>query len=1080
MTEYAELHAHSYFSLLDGTSSPELLVETAAQLGLRALALTDHDSLAGAVRFMQAAKRAGVHGIIGAEVTLLDARTPNDARPEGTRAPQGVAARTRGETGYHLTLLAETQAGYANLCRLITASRLDHLAPDDAAPWMGKIDPVLSWERLAQHTGGLIALTGCARGPVAAPLLQGDEAAARQTLLQLRDLFGPDHLYVELQHHCRPADEWRNHALCDLAHDLVLPVVATQNVHYAARRGSRLHDAMIAIRHLETLDEARRAGRLPNNSNAYLHGPAEMARLFQARPDAVANTVRIAERCQTTLDFSARRLPHFATPDGSSEFAYLYELCHANLPRRYPDLRPQVLKQLAHELDIIERAGLAGYFLIVWDIMRFAREQGIRGQGRGSAANSIVAYLLQITNIDPLQHHLLFERFLSEDKFTAPDIDLDFDTSRRDEVIHYVYDKYGRDHTAMVTNYVTYQARSALRDLAKVLDFPTQVIDGLAKRLDTFSATGAAADLMTLVQHEEEADPAGADLAQHPLALLADLMQQIDGAPRHLGIHSGGMLITGPRLDEVVPQEPATMPGRIIVQWDKDSVEDAGLIKIDLLGLGMLGLMSKCVEMVAARGGTVPDLWTLPLDDPAIYAAMQRGDTIGAFQVESRAQQQMLPRLKPACFEDIIVAVAIIRPGPIQGNMVHPFFRRRHGLEAVSYWHPKLEPVLQETLGVMLFQEQVLKTAMVLAGFSAGEADLLRRALSRSKPGPEMEMLRARFIEGAAHQEIDVATANSVFDQLAGYAGYGFCKSHSASFALIAYQSLWLRHYYPAEFYCALLNSQPMGFYSPEVILGDARRHGLDVLPPDIHVSAWEYTVEHGARPALRTGLVAVKGMGEAAYARVDAARQAAPFTGLRDLLGRTHLPKSLLENLIRAGALDAMAGVPTARRDLLWQLGALEEPYPQDAPGLDLPVPVVEVALPHLEGLQQTVWEYELLGHSPDGQILRHYRAALHSAGVWRNWQVKHAAKHAQWVWVAGMVVVRQRPQTAKGIMFLSLEDESGLLDLVVKPDVYPLVRPVLQTTMLILAGGVVQKGDGGVTSVLVQSCRSLLDTQK
>ena len=1034
MTAYAELHAHSYFSLLDGASSPEALVDAAVQAGLAGLALTDHDSLAGAVRLRQACQRAGLHGMLGAEVTLED--------------------------GSHLTLLAETQTGYANLCRLITASRLDQL-PDDDAAWAGKVTPALRWARLAEHHAGLIALTGCRQGPVAAPLRRGEVEVAAQRLGELAEVFGPGQLFVELQHHARPDDDRLVRGLCALAHRAMLPVVATQNVHHATPAGSRLRDALIAVRHTLTLDEARRAGHLPLNGRATLRTAQEMARVFRERPDALTTTVAIAARCQATVDFSGRRLPHFATPDGRSEFAYLYELCHANLPTRYPDLRPRVLKQLAHELEVIERAGLAGYFLIVWDIMRFARDQGIRGQGRGSAANSIVAYLLQITSIDPLRHNLLFERFLSEDKFTTPDIDLDFDATRREEVIQYVYAKYGRDHTAMVTNYVTYQARSALRDLAKVLDFPLPVVERLAKQIDTHHATHAAAQLRAPVADEE--------LAAHPLAHLADLMAQIDGCPRHLGIHSGGMLITGPRLDEIVPQEPATMPGRIIVQWDKDSVEDAGLIKIDLLGLGMLGLLSGCVEILRGQGEELPDLGSLPLDDPAIYAALRAGDTVGAFQVESRAQQQMLPRLKPDCFEDIIVAVAIIRPGPIQGNMVHPYLRRRHGLEPVSYWHPALAPVLQETLGVMLFQEQVLRTAMVLAGFSPGEADLLRRALARSKPGPELEALRGRFVQGAAAQGIDAPAADAVFTQLAGYAGYGFCKSHSASFALIAYQSLWLRHYYPAEFTCALLNHQPMGFYSPEVVLGDARRHGVDTLPPDLARSAWGYAVERGTdgRKRLRTGLAAVQALGHAAYDRLDAARAVAPFTDLRDLLHRAKLPKSTVQNLIRAGALDAWG----ERRELLWQVGALEEPRG----GFALTVPTLSVELPRLEGLLQTVWEYELLGHSPDGQLLRHYRAALRAAGIWSHWQVKQEAKPGQWVWVAGMVVVRQRPQTAKGILFVSLEDESGLLDLVVKPGVYPRVRPVLQETPLILAGGVVQKGDGGVTSVLVQQVMGL-----
>ncbi|HXF63378.1 MAG TPA: error-prone DNA polymerase [Caldilineaceae bacterium] len=1018
---YAELHCHSYYSLLDAASSPEALVEAAQRLGLRALALTDHDSLAGAVRFWTAARRAELHPILGAEVTLAD--------------------------GHHLTLLAETQSGYSNLCRLITTSRLDHLsdAPDT---WLGKSAPALTWERLAQHTAGLICMTGCRQGPVAAPLRQGDKEQARRNLHRLYDLFGRDHLFVELQRHQRAGDDRLIRQLCDLAYALALPIVATNNVHHATVEGGPLRDALIAVRHHMTLTEARQAGLLPDNRCAALASPQAMARRFAERPDALENSVAIAERCQVSLDFSNRRLPTFPTPPGISEYAYLYELCHAALPRRYPQLHRQVINQLAHELDIIDKAGLAGYFLIVWDIVREARARGIRCQGRGSAANSIVAYLLAITSIDPLAHDLLFERFLSEDKFTPPDIDLDFAADRREEIIQYVYGRYGADHTAMVANTVTYQARSGLRDLAKALGFPLPLIDKLAQRLDTHSCQAAADALMTQVEDAS---------AHHPLRLLAELLRQIDGVPRHLGIHSGGMLITGPPLAEVVPLEPATMPGRVVVQWDKDSVEDAGLIKIDLLGLRMLGLISEAAAQIERRTGAAPNLDALPLDDPAIYAGLQRGDTIGAFQVESRAQQQMLPRLKPECFEDIIVAIAIIRPGPIQGNMVHPYLRRRAGLEGVSYPHSALAPVLAETLGVLLFQEQVLRAAVALAGFAAGEADMLRRALSRSRPGPEIDKLRARFIAGALKQGIAAEEAGAVFAQLAGYAGYGFCKSHSASFALIAYQSLWLKHYYPAEFYCALLNMQPMGFYSPEVILGDARRHGLAVLPPDINLSQWRYTVENGA---LRTGLAAVSGLGESGYARIAEARQQGPFTDLRDLLHRTCLPKRLIANLIRAGALDGIG----SRRALLWALGPLDE----RSDGLDVSAPLVEAALPPLGALEQTLWEYELLGHSPDGQLLRHDRAALREAGILSTWQVKQEARAGQRIRVAGMVVVRQRPQTAKGILFLSLEDEAGLLDLVVKPDVYPQARPALQETPLIVAEGVVQRAEGAV-SVLV-----------
>ncbi|MEZ4682094.1 MAG: DNA polymerase III subunit alpha [Caldilineaceae bacterium] len=807
---YAELHCHSYFSLLDGASAPEALVTEAKRLGLSALALTDHDSLAGAVRFWRAAQQQGLQPLFGAEVTL----TGNQ----------------------HLTLLAETQQGYGKLCRLISAARLDYLPREDDDPWPGKVAPALTWERLAQHAAGLIALTGCNSGPVAAPLRNGDESGAREALGALRDIFGAARLYVELQHHALPGDDRQVAALQRLAQAYKIPVVATGNVHYANREGSRLRDALIAIHHNLSLTEARQAGYLPGSSHFALASPQAMARRFAETPQALQNTLEIAARCQVSLDFSGKRLPRFPTPAGQSEFALLYQHCHARLPVRYPELRPRVLTQLAHELDVIERAGLAGYFLIVWDIMRFARSEGIRCQGRGSAANSIVAYLLGITSIDPLAHELLFERFLSEDKFTMPDIDIDFAADRREEVIRYVYARYGKAHTAMVCNLVTYRARSAIRDLGKALALPDQVIDRLAKQVDGYSPVAAARQIAA--ELEPETPP------HHPLRLLAGLMAQIEGCPRHLSIHSGGMLITGPPLHEIVPLEPATMPGRVICQWDKDSVEDAGLIKLDLLSLRTLGLISEAETLIRQSGAVPPDLDRLPLDDPALYRMLARGDTIGAFQVESRAQQQMLPRLKPHCFEDIAVEIAIVRPGPIQGGAVHPYLRRRTGQEEVAYLHPLLEPVLRETLGVLLFQEQAIRLAVVVAGFAPGEADLLRRALSRNRAEAELATMRARFVRGAAEQGVDEAIAEAIFAQLAGFAGYGFCKSHAMSFALIAWQTLWLKRYHPVAFTCALLNQQPMGFYSPEVVIQDAIRHGVTMLPVSVQQSRWRYTLE--------------------------------------------------------------------------------------------------------------------------------------------------------------------------------------------------------------------------------------------
>ena len=1027
---YAELHCHSYFSLLDGASSPEALAMEAKRLGLRALALTDHDSLAGAVRFWRAAQQQGLHPLFGAEVTL--------------------------EGGQHLPLLAETQAGYGNLCRLISAARLDYLPSDDDAPWPGKVPPALQWERLAAHATGLIALTGCRNGPVAAPLYRGEEDKARQALLRLRDIFGQGQLYVELQHHDLPSDDRQIAALRELAKSCTLPVAATGNSHYATHEGSRLRDALIAIRRNCSLTEARKAGWLPGSSRFSLRSPAEMERQFMELPEALRQTNEIAARCQVSLDFSDHRLPRFQTPEGISEFAWLYELCHAQLPQRYPQLRPRVLTQLAHELEIIERAGLAGYFLIVWDIVRFARENGVRCQGRGSAANSIVAFLLGITSIDPLEHELLFARFLSEDKFTMPDIDIDFAADRREEVIRYVYARYGATHTAMVCNLVTYRARSAMRDLGKALALPEPVIDRLTQQIESHSPAEEGKRI------EAELEPDAPE--SHPLRLLAGLLRQIEGCPRHLSIHSGGMLITGLPLDSIVPLEPATMPGRVICQWDKESVEDAGLIKIDLLGLRTLGLISEAEALMRQSGEVPPDLDALPLDDPAIFAMLEKGDTIGAFQVESRAQQQMLPRLKPRSFEDIAVEIAIVRPGPIQGGAVHPYLRRRVGQEEVRYLHPLLKPVLQETLGVLLFQEQAIRLAVTVAGFTPGEADLLRRALSRSRAEKEMQAMQARFLRGAAEKGIEEEDASAIFAQLAGFAGYGFCKSHAMSFALIAWQTLWLKQYHPTAFTCALLNQQPMGFYSPEVVIQDAKRHGVRLLPVSVDLSEWRYRLEADEKknPALRAGFCTVSGMGEGTAERICEARKAASFADLEDFWQRTHLPKNLVQNLIRAGACDRFG----ARRDLLWQAGLLRD----TAGELEIVEPTLNVTLEELAPLERTAWEMELTGWAVDGQIMRHFRTQLRKAGFKSIWEVKQARAGTK-LRVAGMVVVRQRPETAKGILFMSLEDESGLLDIVVKPDQYARFRDVLRRQPFLCVEGMVQKADGAVNLLLFRA---------
>ncbi len=1034
-TDYVELHAHSYYSLLDGASSPEALLDRAEALGMPALALTDHDALYGAVRFWHAARERSLHAVIGAEVTMTFERSNVQTFKRST-------FNLEPSTFNHLILLAETQEGYANLCRLLTAARQSAAEEGD---WPGKTEPLLAWEVLSAHRQGLIALTGCRQGPLAAPLLAGQPEQAAAAAGRLREIFGREHCFIELQRHLLPDEPPLIRGLLDLARQLDLPIVATNNVHYAERAQHRLQDVLVCVRHLTTLDEA--GSLLRPNSEYHLKTGTDMARLFPGLPEALRSTLAIAERCQVSLDFSGQRLPSFPVPDQHTPFSYLYDLCQQGLHRKFQPVTPAASKQLAYELDVIERSGLAGYFLIVWDIVQFARRQGIRYQGRGSAANSLVAYLLDITPVDPLAFHLLFDRFLSTDSHTMPDIDIDFAADRREEVIQYVYERYGREHTAMVCNVNTFQARSALRDAGRALGLKPDMIEevGRADNVPTFQRS----NVPTLnVQR----------------ATFLDLCAQLQDVPRHLSIHVGGMIITARPLVEIVPLERATMPGRVVVQWDKDSVEDAGLIKIDLLGLRTLGMVSEIAALVAGRTGQPPPLEGMALDDPAVYDTLCRGDTIGAFQVESRAQSQMLPRLRPRRFEDIVVEVAIVRPGPIQGDMVHPYLRRRQGLEPVVYAHPNLEPILSETLGVILFQEQVLRVAMAVAGFSGGEADRLRRAMSRQRSHEEMRRLGERFVAGALANDLDQETAITIFGQLAGFASYGFCKSHAAAFALLTYQTMWLRLYHPAEFYCALLNHQPMGFYSPAVVMGDARRHGVDVLPPDLNRSQESCTLEGDA---IRLGLRYVKSVGPAARQQLLAQRTS-PYATLGDLCRRTRLPRPVIDALIRAGACD---GLSADRRRLLWELGALDY-APQR---FDLESDLDDPGLPVLTAAETMGWNLEQLGMTPGDHLLRLYRPHLQTAGILSAADLD-AHGDGEQVRVAGQVVVRQSPPTAKGHLFITLEDETGLTNLIVRPALYARQREVLRYAPLLAAAGRLQR-QGEACSVLVTRAWALGD---
>jgi error-prone DNA polymerase len=777
-----------------------------------------------------------------------------------------------------------------------------------------------------------------------------------------------------------------------------------------------------------------------------------MAALFADLPETLAATAEIAGRCAVSLDFSRRRFPAFPLASGETAFGRLFDLCQAGLRALYRPVTPRAVRQLAHELEVIQTAGLTDYFLIVWDIVRFAREQGIRCQGRGSAASSLVAYVLSITPVDPLAYDLLFERFLSGQADTMPDIDIDFAADRRDEVIAYVYERYGTDHAAMVCNVVTYQARSAVRDVARALGYAPADVD----RLSRWARTAGDVELTS----DEAAEPPGKPEVDAPQVLA--LAAQLVDTPRHLSVHVGGMLVTAQPLVEVVPLERATKPGVVVVQWNKDSIEDAGLIKIDLLSLRTLGMLTEIVALVTARHGTALDLDRLPLDDFAVYRLLADGDTIGCFQVESRAQAQMLPRLKPTCFEDLIVEVSIVRPGPIQGGMVHPYLRRRRGQEPVTYLHPKLEPVLKETLGIILFQEQVIRTAVVLAGFTPGEADRLRRAMSRSRSTAAMVELRGRFVEGAQANGVDKQVAEEAFRQLQGFATYGFCKSHAASFALVAYQTLWLKAHYPLELFCALLNHQPMGFYSPDVVVNDAKRHNLRVLRPDVNRSEDRCTLEPMSQraDALRLGLRYLYGLGEAGRERLLAAREGGPFLDLGDFCRRARFPQPLVRDLIRAGALDSCSA---ARRELLWALGELR--YEEEAL---LEPPPTEVELPDLGAGEALSWDYELLGLSPDDHPLRLLRPRLRAQGVLSAAALGNRPPGTV-VQVAGLAIVRQAPPTAHGHLFISLEDETGIANLIVRPDLYAAERRVLREASVLVAEGVLQR-DGRAVSVLVQ----------
>ncbi len=1484
MASYAELHCHTHFSFLDGASPPDELVQRAVELGLSGLAVTDHNGLYGVVRFASAAQEAGLRPVIGIEIELMDAVAPDLAgvvvpprRPRrhapavGAPLPDdGLPVRPRpargrlpghrdavkedlrgvgeGQRGPHLVLLARNAAGYRSLCRLVSRANLAGT----------KSMPRFSQELLASHTDGLVALSGCREGEIARRLRIGDRAGARAVAERYARLFGGSRtrsgatagrdapatagFFLELQHHLLPDDDWLVAETALLAEELGLPVVVTNDVHYAYPEGRELHDVLTAIHHGRSLEELRDLRR--PDGEAFLKAADELMALrpgnsgadagtAAAWAEGIGNAGELAAGCSVDLGFERYRFPGFTVPKSHTPFSYLEELCHEGARRRYHPISSPVVKQLAHELDVIERTGLAEFFLICWDLMRFARERGIPAQGRGSAADSIVAYVLGITRVDPIRHNLLFERFINEGRTSYPDVDIDFSSERREEVIQYVYRRYGPEHTGMVCNLVTYRARSAVREVGYALGFPRPLVDRVAKALETYdsvmvrrdleveggfgqffaqtveieaaaesgaavggnaagvaeagmaatgaavggnaagvaeagmaatgaarsgaargvaeagmAATGAApttAALETAGEHSlvdrmgqlnhprggrigagggggvvsrppgphflsdttggrakrgsepetgsgrapersdppdprsevgaaapstgdvrghhsyqaymtetgaegaranrggaeeaegaratrggaEEAEGAGANrggaevaggpgdspasaawlaaqraaergpergaergpergpergaersdggrlppLTGHePHSSVARVQPQpqmpsdirrgstvgmpdwerwlafcarIDGFPRHLSIHSGGMLVTAAPLIDIAPLERATMPDRVVVQFDKRDVETMKLIKLDLLGLGMLAAIDETLQLIQSDCATCVDLDRLPEDVPEVFEMLQAADTVGVFQVESRAQMQTLPKSKPANLDDLVVEVAIIRPGPIQGNAVHPYLRRRQGIEAVEYLHPSLAPVLSETLGVILYQEQVMQIAITVAGFTPGESDGFRRAMGTWRSSREMEKLHAHFVDGCRTTNgLTDEQAEELFRRVAAFASFGFAKSHAAAFARTAYESAFLKLFYPAQFTVGLINAQPMGFYPVEVLINDAKRHGVAVLPVDVNSSSYKTTTEwvgpdateggpepRYERPAvvrssgcivpsaasrerwtpetatgygIRLGLALVKGIGDEHAERLDAELARGPYATLAEVVDRTELPEEVIERLIRAGALDSL-GRP--RRELLWQLrevmGATRGRVAgrtagrSGAPGraagrsgatgratgrtigrvagrpMDLRLPPTHAPeLPALTERERLGDSYAVLSLDARRQVISLFRPALERLGAVTNASL--ADRGPGPVKLGGLVVTRQHPMTAKGTVFLALEDETGMVNVTLWPDAWARMRGVVRRHALLYVEGMLQR-DANVVNVVAREVRPL-----
>ena len=1117
---YVELHARSAFSFLEGASLPEELVSTCAQLGMPAMALLDTDGVYGAPRFHLAAGKTKVKAHIGAEIAyqiqVSDCRFQIE-KSKLRRSPSICNLKSSICNPVRLPLLIHSRAGYQNLCRLITKMKLR----------AKKGEGTVTEQELQEHAEGLICLTGGDEGPLAAALKQRGLEEARCQVDRLIGMFGHKNVYVELQRHFHREEESRNRAAIEIARSLHLPLLATNGVNYATAKTRELADAFTAIRNHRTLSTAGRL--LSRNSERFLKSPQEMQQLFADLPEALTNTLDLSSRLEFTLNDLGYEFPRYPVPEGETMNSFLHartwEGFHSRYGRKSQDLQARARLQIEKELKLIEKLKLAGYFLIVWDLICFCREQNILVQGRGSAANSAVCYSLGITAVDAVSMELLFERFLSEERGEWPDIDLDLPSGdEREKVIQYLYKKYGERGAAMTANVITYRNRMAAREMGKALGFDPETLAKISAAVATWEFRDENDAL------DRRFRDAGLDLSHPRLRKYYELCLAVQDIPRHLGQHSGGMVICQGQLDSVVPLEPASMPGRVVVQWDKEDCADMGIIKVDLLGLGMMAVLKDSIELIREHYHEEVDLAHLPQDDSQVYSTLQQADTVGMFQVESRAQMSCLPRLRPMRFYDIVVEVAIIRPGPIVGQMVNPFLQRRQGKEEVTYAHPSLEPVLKRTLGVPLFQEQLLRVAMIAANFTGGEAEELRRAMGFKRSQARMKEIEARLRAGMTANGISPKAQEEIILSITSFALYGFPESHAASFALIAYASAYLKCHYLAAFTAALLNNQPMGFYSPATIVKDAQRHGLKLLPVDVMKSEWNSTLEevvsrqslvvsqedletkpNGQRPttndlriALRMGLRYVRGLREEAGQSLVCERAQTPFTSIHDLTRRVpELRKDELTTLAEIGALNSIGNSPQRhrdteknkstiknhnssvppwlrgendsqdsqlgtrdsglnRRDALWQVEAAVRasgPLLEQNAEPDLPSP-----LQPMNHEERLVADFHGTGLTVGPHPMAYRRAWLNAMGIRRASDLRGIPSGKR-LRIGGCVIVRQRPGTAKGFVFLSLEDETGVANAIIRPDLFHQNRLLLASERFLAIEGILQNQDNVIS---------------